>query len=190
MECVMEKKLPTATIQTEHGTIVMELYPEQAPNTVNSFIKLAKEGVFDGQSITRIVPGFVIQPCFFLEDERLQVMIDNECSENGYANTIRFRRGTVAMGAEGNIASGASFFIALDNESCKRLQGKFPAFGQVLSGWEELDRLERVELEPAVLPDMPEGVRINIPKIPEKLLSVTVETWGVQYPDPVYLHFE
>ncbi len=183
-------KNPVAKMKTEHGTVTFELFPEQAPNTVASFVKLATEGVFDGQKITRIVPGFVIQPCFLLEDERLQGMIDNECSENGYANTLPFVRGTVAMGAMGKMASGASFFFTLSDAAHDRLQGQFPAFGKVTDGFEELDRLEHVDLEEMRLPDQPYNVKIFLPKVPETIVSLTVETWGEEFPEPVYLPME
>ncbi len=183
-------KHPVAKMKTEHGTVTFELIPEQAPNTVASFIKLAREGAFDGQRITRIVPGFVIQPCFLLEDERLRGMIDNECSENGHANSLPFERGTVAMGASGNMASGASFFFTLSDTARDRLQGRFPAFGRVTDGFEELDRLEHLDLEEMRLPDQPENVKIFLPKVPEKIVSLTVETWGETYPEPDYLPYE
>ncbi len=174
-------------MKTEYGTVTFELFPDQAPNTVASFIKLAKEGTFDGEQISRIVPGYLVQPCFFLENRRLQVMIDNECSENGYANILPFTRGTVAMGADGNAASGASFFFILSDAAGAKLQGKFPAFGLVMDGFEELDRLEHLELKEIRMPDQPEGTHVFLPEKPEKIVSMTVETWGEEYPDPVFL---
>lgn len=180
-------KHPEARIRTEMAEITVELFPEQAPNTVASFIRLAREGVFDGQSISRIVPGFVIQPFFLEEDERMNVIIANESTAFGFDNTLPFVRGTVAMGAAEDMASGSSFFFTLTDEAGERLNGRFPAFGLVRTGFEELDRIEHLELKEWTDPALPENVKVFIPAKPERILSITVETWGDEYPEPVYL---
>ncbi|WP_317344294.1 peptidylprolyl isomerase [Faecalimonas umbilicata] len=66
-----EKRNPIAIIVTRFGEIKIELYPKEAPNTVNCFISLAKKGLFDHRKIRRIAPGFVLQPSYSdFEDER------------------------------------------------------------------------------------------------------------------------
>lgn len=181
-------KNPIAAIETTRGRIEIELYPQKAPNTVRSFIRLAQQGLFDGREIRRIVPGFVIQPSYsHFDDPRGEVALAGEYALNGFENTVPFRQGTVAMGGTDKVASGSCFFITLSDEAGKKLDGRFAAFGQVISGWEEVKRLEHVPLVPVTEPGMPEGVRVNVPVTPEKMLKVTVETWGETYPEPEYL---
>lgn len=178
---------PIATIETERGVIRIELYPQAAPNTVNSFIYLAKQGLFDHREICRIVPGFVIQPsysCF--EDARCDINLDGEYAANGFDNPIVFKKGTVAMGGVGKVASGSCFFITLSDEAREKLQGRFAAFGQVIEGMEEVERLEHVALQPVVIPEAPE-ITVNKPVKPEYMVKVTVETWGTDYPAPIRL---
>lgn len=180
-------KNPIATIHTQQGQITLELYPEQAPNTVNSFLWLAKQGLLDNRPIRRIVPGFVIQPSYSdFDDPRCAYSIAGEYRLNGFDNTIPFCRGTVAMGGEGKIASGSCFFITLTDAAGERLDGKFAAFGRVLSGWEEIDRLTHVPLRPVPIPDAP-GVTVNEPVTPEYITRVVVDTFGADYPEPVKL---
>ena len=102
-----EKRNPIAIIVTRFGDIKVELYPKEAPNTVNCFISLAKKGLFDHRKIRRIAPGFVLQPSYSdFEDERCAISLGGEYRNNGFPNDIPFERGTVAMGGEGNVASG------------------------------------------------------------------------------------
>lgn len=179
-------KNPVATIETLHGSLRIELYPDQAPNTVNSFIWLAGQGLFDGREIRRIVPGFVIQPSYSsFEDPRCDIMLNGEYAANGTENTIPFEKGTVAMGGSGNVASGSCFFITLTDEAGRKLAGCFAAFGKVISGWEEVERLEHVKTRPVETGIT--GVAVNEPVEPERMLRVSVETWGVEYPPPVLL---
>lgn len=176
-------KNPVATIETSHGAIVIELYPEKAPNTTRSFIWMAQRGLYDNRLIRRIVPGFVIQPsysCF--EDERCNVSLDGEYALNGFDNTVPFQKGTVAMGGVDNVASGSCFFITLSDEAAKTLDGRFAAFGQVISGWDEVERLEKVRTHSVDIGM--EGVTVNEPVEPELMRRVTVETWGTDYPPP------
>ena len=107
-----EKRNPIAIIVTRFGEIKIVLYPKEAPNTVNCFISLAKKGLFDHRKIRRIAPGFVLQSSYSdFEDERCAISLDGEYRNNGFPNDIPFERGTVAMGGEGNVASGSCFFI-------------------------------------------------------------------------------
>lgn len=181
MSCT--EKNPIATITTGHGEIVVELYPKLAPNTVNCFIFLANQGLFDQRKIRRVVPGFVLQPSYSdFDDERCALYLDGEYSKNGFDNRIPFEKGTVAMGGSGNIASGSCFFITLTDEAGRRLNGGYAAFGKVIKGWDEVERIAAVPTK-AVEIDVP-GVVVNEPIEPEYLKKVTVETWGKQYPAP------
>jgi len=182
----MEKR-PIATIVMDSGAhIVVELYPEHAPNTVNSFIHLASKGLFDNREIKRIVKGFVIQPSYSnFDDLECDYALNGEFRANGYDNGLVLTQGTVAMGGDGQkTASGSSFFFTLEDHG-DRLDGKYAAFGQVVEGFEELRRIENVETT-SVDSGM-EGVTITEPLKKEVLKTVTIETYGVKYPEPIKL---
>jgi cyclophilin family peptidyl-prolyl cis-trans isomerase len=129
-------KTYTATIETNKGTVTAELFPSDAPNTVNNFVCLADDGYFDGTPFHRIVKGFVIQggdptgtgmggPGYRFDDE--PVLRDYE-------------RGTLAMANAGPNTNGSQFFIVLDD-----LQGKLPKnytiFGKVTEGMDVVDAI-------------------------------------------------
>ena len=92
-------KNPIVTIETNHGKIEVELYPEIAPNTVNNFISLVKKGFYDGTIFHRVIPGFMIQG----GDPDGTGMggpgysIRGEFSHNGFENNLRHTRGVLSM---------------------------------------------------------------------------------------------
>ena len=177
-------KNPIAKMYTSKGVITIELYPQSAPNTVNSFIWAAKEKIYKNLLIKRVVPGFVLQPsyCYF-DDKRCDFMLAGEFESNGIANDIIMEKWTVAMAGDGDKeAHGCEFFITLSDEAGAKLQGKFAAFGKVIDGFEEVTRLENVPTRPVY----PEGVgaTINQPVEDEFMLDIEVETFGVDYPRP------
>lgn len=177
-------KNPIAKMYTTKGVITIELYPQYAPNTVNSFIWAASEKMYKDRLIKRVVPGFVLQPsyCYF-DDKRCDYMLDGEFDSNGIHNDIKMEKWTVAMAGDGDKeAHGCEFFITLSDEAGKKLQGKFAAFGKVIDGFEEVQRLENVPLVQVY----PEGVGATIkqPVEDEFMLDIQVETFGVDYPQP------
>lgn len=177
---------PIATIEMASGRkIVAELYPEEAPNTCASFIWLANRGCYDNKTVDRIVPGFVIQPSYSEFDrEECRYEIAGEFLGNGFPNHLKNDVGCLAMGGDGETkASGSEFYFTLGYH--KRLDGNYPVFGKVIEGWEEVKRLEQVELVPVPCPYP--GIEINRPKIPEVIVRVRVETFGQSYPEPVRL---
>lgn len=126
----------TATLQTNKGTVEVELLPEDAPNTVNNFVCLAKDGYYDQTPFHRIVAGFVIQggdptgtgsggPGYKFPDEPI---------------AKEYERGTLAMANAGPNTNGSQFFIVLDD-----LRGKLPKnytiFGRVTEGQEVVDAI-------------------------------------------------
>ena len=178
-------KHPIAKIYTDHGIITIELYPECAPNTVNSFIWAANEKMYENRLIKRIVPGFVLQPsyCFF-DDKRCDFMLDGEFDSNGVNNPLKFEKWTVAMAGDGEYeAHGSEFFITLSDEAGERLQGKFAAFGKVIEGFEEVERLVQVK----TVQVFPEGVSAVImePIEAEYMRHVEIETFGLDYEKPI-----
>ncbi len=178
---------PIGVIIMENGErIIFRLYPKQAPNTVNSFIYLANSGLFNNREIKRIVKDFVIQPSYSnFDDSRCDFSLDGEFRENGFENNIDFGKWTLAMGGDGKaIASGSSFFITIGNNE-ERLDGKYAAFGKVIDGYDELMRIANVKTV-SVDSGVP-GVEINKPVVPEILKTVWVETFGIEYPEPIKL---
>lgn len=176
---------PIAKMYTDKGVITIELYPEYAPNTVNSFIWAAKEKMYANRLIRRVVPGFVLQPsyCYF-DDKRCDFMLDGEFDTNGVRNSLKMEKWTVAMAGDGESeAHGCEFFITLSDAAGEKLQGKFAAFGRVIDGFDEVERLEHV---PTVRV-YPEGVSAVIcqPVEDEYLRDIVVETFGKKYSEPV-----
>ena len=129
-------KTYTATIETNKGTVVAELFPSDAPNTVNNFVCLADDGYFNGTPFHRIVKGFVIQggdptgtgmggPGYRFDDEPV---------------SRDYERGTLAMANAGPNTNGSQFFIVLDD-----LRGKLPKnytiFGKVTEGLDVVDAI-------------------------------------------------
>jgi cyclophilin family peptidyl-prolyl cis-trans isomerase len=129
-------KTYTATIETNKGTIQIEFFPADAPNTVNSFVCLAEDGYFDGTPFHRIVKGFVIQG----GDPTGTGMGGPGYQFNDEPVTRDYERGTLAMANAGPNTNGSQFFIVLDN-----LQGKLPKnytiFGKVTEGLDVVDAI-------------------------------------------------
>ena len=170
-------KNPVVTIETNHGKIEVELYPDVAPNTVNNFISLVKNGFYDGTIFHRVIPGFMIQG----GDPDGPGMggpgysIYGEFTHNGFKNSLRHTRGVLSMArAMFPNSAGSQFFLMV--EDAPHLDGEYAAFGKVVSGIEECDRIVSVPRD-----------RRDRPLQDEKMVKVTVETFGEEYPEPVKL---
>ena len=168
-------KNPIVTIETHHGKIEVELYPEIAPNTVNNFISLVKKGFYDGTIFHRVIPGFMIQG----GDPEGTGMggpgysIRGEFSHNGFENNLRHTRGVLSMARSMfPNSAGSQFFLMV--EDAPHLDGEYASFGKVISGIEECDRIVSVPRN-----------RMDRPLEDEKMVKVTVETFGEEYPEPV-----
>ena len=175
-------KHPIAKMYTGQGVITIELFPEYAPNTVASFIWAARQNMYKERLIKRIVPGFVLQPsyCYF-DDKRCDYMINGEFALNGFDNPLKMEKWTVAMAGDGGLeAHGCEFFITLSDEAGERLQGKFVAFGKVVDGFEEVERLVSVETFPVKVDGL--DVEINQPVKDEYMKDMIVEPFGEEYP--------
>lgn len=180
-------KNPIATIVINNNEYIkVELYPEDAPNTVNSFINLINEKLYNNRAIKRIVKDFVIQPSYCnFEDSRCNFFIDGEFENNGFDNNIKLDKWTIAMAGDGKkIASGSEFFITI-GENEERLNGRYAAFGKVIDGFEVLERLEEVETK-EIESDI-EGVTIREPIKSEIITEIYVNTFGEIYPEPIRL---
>src|SRR5215471_5119834 len=132
----------SATIQTNHGTIELELFGEDAPKTVGNFTKLARDGFYDGVIFHRVIPDFMIQggdptgtgsggPGYQFEDE---------------FNEHKVVRGALAMANAGPNTNGSQFFI-VTTESAAWLDGKHTVFGRVTSGMDVVDAISAVDTD-------------------------------------------
>ncbi len=142
-----------AAIEVEgYGTIHLELYGEEAPETVNNFVKLAQKGFYNGLTFHRIMDNFMIQGgdpkgngTGGYEENGKEVNIKGEFKENGVENDIKHIRGTISMAREGGNKDSASsqFFIVhqTTNGNSLSLDGKYAAFGMVTSGMQIVDKI-------------------------------------------------
>lgn len=140
-------KNPIVAIDIDkYGYIVLELYPDIAPNTVNNFVNLILDGFYDNNSFHRLVPGFVLQggdpngngtggPGY---------SIKGEFTRNGFKNTLKHTEGIISMArAKGYNSAGSQFFIMLGN--AETLDNKYAAFGKVIEGMDVLRKIEKTE---------------------------------------------
>lgn len=171
----MDKKYPVVTIEMADGGVIRaELYPDVAPNTVNNFISLVKKGYYDGLIFHRVIPGFMIQggcpngtgmggPGY---------EIRGEFTSNGFRNDLKHDVGVLSM-ARTMIpdSAGSQFFIM--HAKSPHLDGDYAAFGKVTEGMEAVDRIAKVPTD-----------WNDRPQTPQVMRKVTVETFGVEYPEP------
>jgi peptidyl-prolyl cis-trans isomerase B (cyclophilin B) len=129
-----------ATLHTNHGAIGIELYPDEAPKTVENFTKLARDGFYDGVIFHRVIRDFMIQggdptgtgrggPGYTFEDE---------------FNDHKVDRGALAMANAGPNTNGSQFFI-VTADACPWLDGKHTVFGRVTDGMDVVDAIENVQ---------------------------------------------
>ena len=135
----------------ENAVIHFELWPEIAPIACGSVMQLAEKKIFDRRAIERLEPGFVLQPLFFDGvDPQIDIMVEPEFKTNPENAKIVFERGIVAMAGDPENSSGSPYYITL--AASERLNGNFTVIGKVIDGWDEIERLEHVEVEEAIEP--------------------------------------
>ena len=166
---------PIVTITMENGDVMKaELYPEIAPNTVNNFISLVNKGFYNGLIFHRVIRGFMIQggcpdgngmggPGYGIK---------GEFSQNGIKNDLKHTPGVLSMARSMMPNSaGSQFFIMHKNSP--HLDGAYAAFGKVTDGLDVVDKIACVQTD-----------YNDRPMTPQKISSITVETFGVDYPEP------
>jgi peptidyl-prolyl cis-trans isomerase B (cyclophilin B) len=166
---------PVITIEMESGDkIVAELYPEVAPQSVRNFISLVNKGFYNGLIFHRVISGFMIQggcpqgtgmggPGY---------CIKGEFKLNGINNNISHKRGVLSMArAQSPNSGGSQFFIM--HEDGEFLDGQYAAFGAVTEGMDVVDEIARVKTNMQ-----------DRPLRDQKIMSITVETFGEVYPEP------
>lgn len=166
---------PVVTITMENGDVMKaELYPEIAPNTVNNFISLVKKGYYDGLIFHRVINGFMIQggcpdgngmggPGY---------QIKGEFSQNGVKNDLAHTEGVLSMArAMHPDSAGSQFFIMHKNSP--HLDGSYAAFGKITEGMDVVNKIADVQTDYS-----------DRPLSEQKIKSMTVETFGEEYPEP------
>ena len=167
-------KNPIVTITMENGGVMKaELYPEVAPNTVKNFIDLINRGFYDGLIFHRVIPGFMIQGgC--PEGNGMGgpgYGIKGEFNRNGFKNDLKHTKGVLSMARtmQPNSA-GSQFFIM--HARAPHLDGEYAAFGRVIEGLDVVDKIASVRVN-----------RMDKPLEDQRIKSMTVETFGVEYPE-------
>lgn len=168
-------KNPVVTFEMMDGDIIKaELYPEIAPNSVNNFISLIKKGFYDGLIFHRVINGFMIQggcpdgngtggPGY---------SIKGEFNQNGFTNQFKHTAGVLSMArAMHPDSAGSQFFIM--HKDAPHLDGAYAAFGKVVEGMDVVDKIADVRTD-----------YNDRPMKEQKIKSVTVDTFGEEYPEP------
>lgn len=169
-------KNPIVTFEMENGkTFKAELYPDKAPNTVNNFISLVGAEYYNGLIFHRVIAGFMIQggdptgtgtggPGYHIQ---------GEFASNGFKqNDISHERGVLSMArAQHPDSAGSQFFVMHDEADY--LDGQYAAFGKVIEGMETVDAIAETKTDWS-----------DRPYEEQKMKSVTVETFGVEYEQP------
>ena len=176
---------PVATMLMENGQeIVIELIPEAAPNTVDSFISAAQKGVFDHHNIERIVPKDWIDVSYSgFGKEEGRYLIPYEFDLHPEIVPLNPVYGCVCMGGYGEYGeAGCEFFFPM--RDCPEHKGKYPVFGRVISGMEELERIRNVPIE--AVTDYPySGIEVNRPIKPERIKTVKIAMNGRKVCEPI-----
>ena len=166
---------PIITITMQNGSVMKgELYPEIAPNTVNNFISLVKKGFYDGLIFHRVISGFLIQggcpdgtgmggPGYNIKGEFCQ---------NGFNNSLKHEAGVLSMArAMHPDSAGSQFFIM--HKAAPHLDGAYAAFGKITEGMDVVNKIADTDTDYS-----------DRPLDEQKIQSMTVETFGVDYPEP------
>lgn len=166
---------PIVTITMENDEVIkLELYPEIAPASVNNFISLVSNGFYDGLIFHRVIRGFMIQggcpdgtgmggPGY---------SIKGEFAQNGFPNSLKHTAGVLSMARSMMPDSaGSQFFIM--HKDAPHLDGAYAAFGKVIEGMDVVNKIAETATD------------YNDRPLEKKMMkSVTVETFGVEYPQP------
>ena len=166
---------PIITISMKNGDVMKaELYPEIAPNTVNNFISLANKGFYNGLIFHRVIRGFMIQggcpdgtgmggPGY---------CIKGEFAQNGFNNDLSHTPGVLSMARAMNPNSaGSQFFIM--HKTANYLDGQYAAFGKITDGMDIINKIAETQTS-----------YNDRPVEPQVIASITVETFGTDYPEP------
>lgn len=166
---------PIVTVTMKGGDVIKaELYPEIAPNSVNNFISLIQKKFYDGLIFHRVIKGFMIQGgCpegTGMGDPGYS--IKGEFSQNGFDNSLKHTEGVLSMArAQNPNSAGSQFFIM--HKTSPHLDGAYAAFGKVIEGMDVVNKIAETKTD-----------WNDRPTDPQVMESVTVECFGVAYPEP------
>lgn len=170
---------PIVTFTMENGDVIKaELYPDIAPVSVNNFISLIQKNFYDGLIFHRVIRGFMIQG----GDPEGSGMggpgysIRGEFAQNGYPNDLKHTAGVLSMARSMHPNSAGSQFFIMHADS-PHLDGAYAAFGKVIEGIENVNKIAETATDYS---DRPLEDQI--------MKTVTVETFGVEYPEPDKIH--
>ncbi len=166
---------PIVTFTMENGDVIKaELYPDIAPVSVNNFISLVNQNFYDGLIFHRVIKDFMIQG----GDPEGTGMggpgysIRGEFAQNGYPNSLNHTEGVLSMARSMHPDSaGSQFFIM--HKTSPHLDGQYAAFGKVTEGIENVNKIAETETDYS-----------DRPLEEQRIKTVTVETFGVEYPEP------
>ena len=171
----MSQNYPIVTFTMENGDVIKaELYPDIAPISVNNFISLINQNFYDGLIFHRVIRGFMIQggdpegtgyggPGY---------SIKGEFSANGVENNLKHTEGVLSMARSmAPDSAGSQFFIM--HKNAPHLDGSYAAFGKVIEGMDVVNKIAETATDYS-----------DRPLEEQKLKSVTVDTFGVTYPEP------
>ena len=166
---------PIVTITMENGDVMKaELYPNIAPNTVRNFISLINKGFYDGLIFHRVIEGFMLQGG---DPEGIGIGgpgygIKGEFSSNGFKNDLKHTEGVLSMARSAMPDSaGSQFFIM--HKTSPHLDGEYAAFGKVIEGMDVVNAIASCDTDYQ-----------DRPREEKRMQTVTVETFGVEYPEP------
>ena len=166
---------PIVTIEMENGGVMkLELYPDVAPQSVRNFVNLIQKGFYDGLIFHRVISGFMIQGG---DPQGIGIggpgyHIYGEFRQNGFDNRLKHTRGVLSMArAMAPNSAGSQFFIM--HQNAPHLDGGYAAFGKVTEGMDVVDQIASVKVD-----------YNDKPREPQVMKKVTVETFGVEYPEP------
>lgn len=166
---------PIVTFTMENGDVFKaELYPDVAPNTVANFISLINQKFYDGIIFHRVIYGFMIQGgCpLGMGYGGPGYSIKGEFSQNGFKNELKHTPGVLSMArAMDPDSAGSQFFIM--HKTSPHLDGSYAGFGKITEGLDIIDKIASVDTDGR-----------DKPLNEQKIKSVTVETFGVEYPAP------
>lgn len=169
---------PIVTITMADGSVIKaELYPQIAPESVRNFISLIQKKFYDGVIFHRVIPGFMIQGGDPEGTGRggPGYCIKGEFASNGFANDLKHTAGVLSM-ARTMVpdSAGSQFFIM--HKDAPHLDGEYAAFGKVTEGMDVVDAIARTATD-----------WNDKPRLPQRIRTMTVETFGVSYPEPAKL---
>ncbi len=166
---------PIVTITMEDGSVIKaELYPEIAPQSVYNFISLIQKNFYDGLIFHRVIKGFMIQggcpegvgtggPGYHIK---------GEFAQNGFENNLKHTAGVLSM-ARSMMPNSAGSQFFLMHKDAPHLDGAYAAFGKVIEGMDVVNRIAETATNYA-----------DKPLEPQVMKTVTVETFGEEYPEP------